>query len=92
MKKQKLTKEDALKLLTDNLNKLFRTNGISGILEVPGAGTLGIFKDDGAKLKILNHAKIEERKLELEREQEAIKWIRRENNNGQTQDKPSYIH
>lgn len=75
VKEQKLTKEKATKIIVDNLNKLFKENGLSGIIEVPGAGTMGIFKDDGSKLKILNHAKIEEKKIELEMERTALNWL-----------------
>ena len=91
-KKVKMTTEEAKQIVLENIEKLFQMHKISGIIEVPSIGTYSLFTSDGAKLLILDHAKVEEHKLELERNKKAIEWINNTYNEKEKANrKPAYI-
>ena len=90
---KEMNKEELLDMMKDNIQKLFRANKLSGIIEIPGKGTFSIFKDEGSRLKILHHARIELNKLDIEIDQLAKRWVIEENGgyNEEKKDKKAYI-
>lgn len=90
-KLKRMSSEQIADLLREKLTELFKSNNLSGIIEIPNHGTFGIFKDDTARLKILNHCQIELKKKEIEIEQSAKKWLRGEyEDEKESNPKPSY--
>jgi len=84
--------EEAKVMLIRNLEKLLKDNNISAIVSIPGSGTFGIFKNEADCLLILNHAKIEQEKIDLHNKYEAKRLLMEEQNNEKTEvNKPNYV-
>ncbi len=49
-----------------NIEKLFKKYQLSGLITIPQQGTFSLFASEGEKLILLQHAKIELKKIDLE--------------------------
>lgn len=90
---KKVSEKELSTALVDVLSMFFEEFNVSGIIKIPGKGTVGIFRNDDDKLRILHHAKIESKKIELEIDRMAINWIQEDNcdTDEKKEKNPTYI-
>lgn len=56
------------------LERFFKSFSISGIVNIPGVGTVAMYTDESGKLKVLDHAKIELVYDDILRQKKAEIW------------------